>query len=480
MIEQIKQAYFIGIGGIGMSAIARFFKMVGIHVSGYDKTPSSLTDELIKEGIDIHFEDNISLVNERIINQNNNQTLIVVTPAIPANHKEYQYFQMHHYMIKKRAEVLGLITAKTFTAAIAGTHGKTTTTTMLSHILKSSGYSVTSFMGGIAKNYKTNFLAGNEYSEKDEKENSVCLLMDVLSPTVVEADEYDRSFLTLHPDVAIVTSVDADHLDIYGSREQMSESFSLFTSQIKQFGTLITKLGLAYTPQPNNNVKVYNYSLNTRTNFYTTNIRIQEGKYIFDYISDIENIADITLDLPGLHNVENAVAAIAVAQIMGVLPLDIKKSLMNFKGVERRFDVRISQKDFVYIDDYAHHPEEIKTFVSSVKLLYPNKKITGIFQPHLYTRTRDFAEEFSLSLSLLDEVILLEIYPARELPIEGVSSEMLLQKITCPKKSVMSVNEVLEYLKQNPMQVLLTIGAGDIDRLVKQIENLYINSHETK
>jgi UDP-N-acetylmuramate--alanine ligase len=474
VIKNIKQAYFIGIGGIGMSAIARYFNAIGIAVSGYDKTPTALTNALIEEGIKIHFEDNITLIDESFFKLRRDQVLVVITPAIPKDHKELNFFEKNNYELKKRAEVLGMITASTYTAAVAGTHGKTTTSTILAHILKSSGYDVTAFLGGIAKNYNNNFIAGSEVGEDKEQQN-VRFKMDVLSPTVVEADEYDRSFLTLHPDVAIVTSVDADHLDIYGDDTQLKESFKLFTSLIKSRGALITKLGLKYQLAQANDVKVYKYSLEEQTDFFAYNIHIEEGKYRFNVISCIENINDICFGLPGLHNVENAVAAIAAAQIMGVLPIDIRKALISFKGVNRRFDYRINTPEFVYIDDYAHHPEEIKACLNSVKQLYPHKKITGIFQPHLYSRTRDFSAEFSASLSLLDEVILMDIYPARELAIQGVTSTMLLNNITCTQKQILNAPEILNYLKVNRPEVLVTIGAGDIDQLVAPIEKLFTN-----
>lgn len=472
MINHIKQAYFIGIGGIGMSAIARYFNAIGITVMGYDKTPTSLTDALIAEGIKIHFDDDIRLIETSFLQHDKSEVLIVITPAIPKGHQEYNYFKENNYTIKKRSEVLGMITASTYTAAVAGTHGKTTTSTILTHILKSSGYDVTAFLGGIAKNYNSNFIPGSDINTEQEQ-HGLKFRMDVLNPTVVEADEYDRSFLTLHPDVAIVTSVDADHLDIYGDDSQLKESFKLFTSLIKSRGALVTKQGLNYELAQAADVKVYKYALHENADFFAYDIKIESGKYVFNYHSCIENINDICLGLPGLHNVENAVAAIAAAQIMGVLPLEIKKALKSFSGVNRRFDYRINTEQFVYIDDYAHHPEEIKACVNSIKQLYPDKKITGIFQPHLYSRTRDFAAGFSESLSLLDEVILMDIYPARELPIEGVTSEMLLKHITIAQKQILNTSQILAYLKERQPEVLVTIGAGDIDQLVAPIENLF-------
>jgi UDP-N-acetylmuramate--alanine ligase len=473
VIHQIKQAYFIGIGGIGMSAIARYFNAIGITVYGYDKTSTLLTNTLIEEGIKIHFDDDINSIDSSFLNANKEEVIVVITPAIPKDHKEYNFFEKHYYPIKKRAEVLGMITESTFTAAVAGTHGKTTTSTILTHILKSSGYDVTAFLGGIAKNYNNNFIGGLALNEPEELKQSLKFKMDVLSPTVVEADEYDRSFLTLHPDVAIVTSVDADHLDIYGDDTQLKESFRLFTSQIKSRGALITKQGLHYQLSQPSDVKVYKYALEEHADFFAYGIKIANGKYHFNIVSCVENINDICLGLPGLHNVENAVAAIAAAQLMGVLPLDIKKALKSFSGVNRRFDYRINTEDLVYIDDYAHHPEEIKACLNSIKQLYPDKKITGIFQPHLFSRTRDFAKGFSESLSILDEVILMDIYPARELPIPGVSSAMLLSDITSAKKQILNASEILNYLDKNQPEVLVTIGAGDIDQLIAPIEKLF-------
>ena len=476
MIHHLKYAYFIGIGGIGMSAIARYFHSIGIAVSGYDKTPTSLTDSLIKEGIQVHFDDNVDSISNDLIQGNKNEVLIVVTPAIPANHSEYNYFKAQQFTIKKRAEVLGMITQSTFNAAVAGTHGKTTTSCMLTHILKHSGYDVTAFLGGISKNYNTNFIAGNQINSGVINHLSDQESAHTLAPVVVEADEYDRSFLTLHPDIAIVTSVDSDHLDIYGNANSLKESFGLFTAQVKSKGSLITKAGLSYQPICTNDVQIYHYAVNQLADFSATEIKIVDGTYTFKLNSCIENIDHIELGLPGLHNVENSVAAIAAAQIMGVSASHIQQSLASFTGVNRRFDIRFKTTNFVYIDDYAHHPEEIKAFVNSVKQLFPNKRITGIFQPHLFSRTRDFAAGFSESLSLLDEVILMEIYPARELPISGVSSEMLMKDIDCNKKQLLNASEILEYLKLHQPEVLVTIGAGDIDKLVEPIENLFTHA----
>ncbi len=472
MFNSIKIAYFLGIGGIGMSAIARFLNTMGIAVYGYDRTPTALTNELINEGITIHFDDDVALIPNAVLEAQRDELLIIVTPAIPHDHKEYNYFKAQQYIIKKRAEVLGQITRVAYSAAVAGTHGKTTTSTLLTHILKHSGYDVTAFLGGVAKNYNSNHIVSHSNQWKNKDCTSYNTKVDVLLPIVVEADEYDRSFLTLFPDIAIITSVDPDHLDIYGDDSHLKESFTLFTKQIKENGTLISKKGLQFAPELKPNVQAYHYALNTECDFYAANIRIEQGKYKFDIKSSIENINNVCLGLPGLHNVENAIAAVAAAQIMGVLPFSIKEALESFQGVHRRFDYIINTPNLVYIDDYAHHPEEIKACVHSLKELFPLKKITGIFQPHLYSRTRDFATEFSESLSLLDEVILMDIYPARELPIEGVSSAMLLNNITSPEKSLMGRDQILELFKNKKPEVLVTIGAGDIDQMVETLEKV--------
>jgi len=442
--------YFLGIGGIGMSAIARYFKANGKNVSGYDRTPTHLTDELRNEGIRIHFDDNVLSIDPLVL-KDKEKSLVVFTPAIPVDNKEYIYLKEHGYEIKKRSEVLGLITIDNITMAVAGTHGKTTTSTLLAHILKASNYECTAFLGGISSNYNTNLLIGTQ-------------------GVVVEADEYDRSFLTLHPDLAIVTSVDADHLDIYGSHEHMKESFELFIKKLKDVSVLISKLGLDYNIKENENTAVYFYSLQDRqADFYADNFRILDGKYIFDFKSCIRNIDNVELGLPGLHNVENAVAAIAAAQAMEIDNEQIKNACASFKGVKRRFETHLKTSDLVYIDDYAHHPAELAAAIGAAKKLYPNKKITGIFQPHLYSRTRDFADDFAKSLDMLDECILLDIYPARELPMEGITSEMLLVKMTIENKRVTSKSNLIKDFNKEGIEVLMTLGAGDIDTLVESI-----------
>ena len=455
-LNNIHSVYFLGIGGIGMSALARYFKAKGKHVSGYDKTPTSLTNELIAEGIDVHFEDNIDIINPKILNSKS-ELLVVYTPAVPKEHKEYCYFIENGFTIKKRSEVLGLITKQHFTVAVAGTHGKTTTSSIVAHILKHSGIDCTAFLGGITQNYHTNLL-----------------LSDKSNIIVVEADEYDRSFLTLYPDIAIITSVDPDHLDIYGDKKHLEESFNLFAKQVKPNGKLIAKKGLALEDEITK--KSLSYSVVSTADFHASNIRVEEGSFIFDLESKIENIEAITFNVPGRHNVENAVAAAAAAQLIGVEGNEIKNALNSFKGVKRRFEYQVNSKDLIYIDDYAHHPEELKACINAVRELYPGKKITGVFQPHLYSRTRDFADGFAGSLDLLDECILLDIYPARELPIEGVSSQMLLKKMHIQNKILLQKNELVKDIKNRELEVLLTLGAGDIDQLVEPIKKALKNN----
>lgn len=465
-LNNIHSVYFLGIGGIGMSALARYFKAMGKSVSGYDKTPTKLTDELIAEGIDIHFEDNINLIPEVFKTPNSElqtQNLIVYTPAVPKNHSEYVFFNQKGFNIKKRAEVLGLITEHSYTIAVAGTHGKTTTSSLVAHLLKSADLDCSAFLGGITQNYGTNLLLSKDLNNQQPSTNNH------QPTTIVEADEYDRSFLTLHPDIAIITSVDADHLDIYGDVKYMQESYSLFAKQVNENGTLIVKKSIETTL--NVGRKVITYSVDSVADYYAKNISVTNGEYLYDIVHPSGVIEKITLGLPGKHNIENSVAAVAVAKQMNVSDTDIKKGLSSFKGVKRRFDYRIKTDKMVFIDDYAHHPEELKACISSVKEMYPNKKLTGIFQPHLFTRTRDFADGFAESLDLLDETILLEIYPARELPIEGVNSTMLLNRMKSKNKIICSKQELINEVSNRKPEVLLTLGAGDIDTLVEPIKN---------
>lgn len=444
--------YFVGIGGIGMSAIARYFKSIGKEVCGYDKTSTPLTDELVNEGIEVHFSDDLSKAPAIFSDLKRKESVLVVyTPAIPKDHSELNYFRENSYDLKKRSEVLGMITKSSYTIGIAGTHGKTTTSSMVAHILKSAGLNCTAFLGGITKNYLTNLLLGNSIGKKY---------------TVVEADEYDRSFLALYPDLAVITSMDADHLDIYGDHTYMIDSYRLYAQQVKEGGILIYKSGLPLTDLK---VDKQTYSIHSKADILGENIHIRNHSYHFDWKSANALITDLTSEMPGLHNVENAVAAVAVAIHLGIDNDTIKRALSTYNGVKRRFDYQLKTDDCVFIDDYAHHPEELRACISSVKELYPGKKITGIFQPHLYSRTRDFAEGFAKSLSMLDCLILLDIYPARELPIPGVTSEIIFNEVTCEKYQC-SKDAALQMLEAHPSDVVLTLGAGDIDQLVQPIK----------
>lgn len=452
-IKDIKYFYFLGIGGIGMSALARYLKSLGKFVAGYDKTETTLTNELMQEGIEIHYNDNIGNI-PRCILDNKDDSLIVVTPAIPDNHSEKLYFVQNNYQLLKRSQLLGLITNESDTIAVAGTHGKTTTSTIIAHIIKQSNLLCAAFLGGIATNYNSNLL-----------------LSDKKGWVVAEADEYDRSFLTLFPTIAVITSMDADHLDIYGDKKFMEESYSLFVQQVKENGIIIAKKDL-YLGK-NIKAKIKTYSINFQADYIAENIRIENGKFLFDFKSNEKNIKDIVLGMPGRHNIENAVAAIAVALTLGIEEEKIKLALQNFKGVKRRFEFHVRTSKKIFIDDYAHHPEELKACILSIKELYSDKKITGIFQPHLYSRTKDFADDFARSLDMLDECILLDIYPARELPIEGVSSQMILDKMKIKEKKILSKQEVLNYIENKQPEVLITLGAGDIDQLVEPIKKIY-------
>jgi UDP-N-acetylmuramate--alanine ligase len=450
-LKTLKHIYFLGIGGIGMSAIARWFIANGYSLAGYDKTATPLTDALQKEGISVHFSDDISLIPTDFL-ANPSQTLVVYTPAIPANHTEFNYLKDNGFQLMKRSQVLGLLTENFFTIAVAGTHGKTTTSSMVAHILKNAGKNVTAFLGGITQNYGTNFLV-NEGTE-----NVIC---------VVEADEFDRSFLTLHPDLTIVTSTDADHLDIYGDHAQLLESFQLFVSQLKAGGKLYQRKGLNLADcTPNDSLE---YSLESG-DIYAQNLRIENAEMIFDIVYPAGIISNCTLLTPGFHNVENALAAAAVALQVGVSPELVKAGICSFGGVKRRFEYHIRSEKVVYIDDYAHHPTEIKAFLSSVKALYPTRKLTVVFQPHLFTRTRDFQAGFAESLSLADDLILLNIYPARELPIEGVTSDIIFQQVTTQKTSC-TKEEVMDLLIAKMPELIVSVGAGDIDTLIPKIKN---------
>ncbi len=437
-----------------MSALARFFNHYGKEVAGYDKTVTPLTSQLQAEGIACHFDESIARLKDLLKKYRKEEVLVIYTPAVPADHGEFIYLNANGYQVIKRSQALGEISNQFKTIAIAGTHGKTTTTTLVTHLLKTAGINCFSFMGGISKNYNTNLLLG-DVSNKD-------------TYFVVEADEYDRSFLTLHPWIALITSADADHLDIYGDENHVRESYTLFSRQVKPEGILVVKKNvdndLVLT------AKRLIYSLNLNTEYSARSIRIENAQMRYDIQSPVEPIADVTLGLPGLHNVENSIAAVAIVQQLGIKADVIREGLRSFSGVKRRFDYRVKTDHTVYIDDYAHHPEELKATIGSVRKLYPGKKITGIFQPHLFSRTRDFGEAFAQSLDLLDECLLLEIYPAREKPIEGINSKWLLDKMSISQKQVVTKQEAIERFKKNRPEVLLTMGAGDIDLLVAPLE----------
>jgi len=449
-VNTLKSVYFIGAGGIGMSALVRYFLSKGKKVGGYDRTPSELTEKLIEEGADIHYEETVSLIGDDF--KNPQDTLVVYTPAIPNEHAELGYFRSNSFTIMKRSQVLGMLTRSSKGLCAAGTHGKTTTSSMTAHLLYQSQVGCDAFLGGISKNYGTNLL-----------------LSDNSEYVVIEADEFDRSFHWLTPYATIITATDADHLDIYGTEEAYLESFSHYTSLIQSGGALIMRKGINLQPRLQEGVTLYTYSRD-EGDFHAENIRIGGGEIVFDYVSPLGNIPNIQLGVPVAINIENGIAAMALAQLSGVSNEEIRTGMASFRGVDRRFDFKIKTDKVVYLSDYAHHPEEIKQSILSMRALYEDKKLTGVFQPHLYTRTRDFYQEFADSLSLLDEVILTDIYPARELPIEGVSSQLIydnlrpgMDKTLCKKK------EVIDILKKKEIEVLMTLGAGDIENYAPQI-----------
>lgn len=440
-LNQIHNVYFIGIGGIGMSALARYFKNIGKQVSGYDKTPTTLTKELIASGIEIHFEDSIDLIPKDYYVEN---TLVIITPAVPKTHSEWNYFVERDFHVKKRAEVLGIITKDTFCFAVAGTHGKTTTSSILGHILYESGADVTAFIGGIVENYNSN------------------LIGDGKTVTVVEADEFDRSFLHLHPNIACITSMDADHLDIYGTSDAIEASFLEFADKLEDKSKLFITKELPIT-----GVTV---AVNEDAVYSAFNVRIEDGSYLFDIKTPNGVLNDFRFGLPGKHNLMNALMAIAMAEIFGTPTDAIAVALASFKGVKRRFSYQIKKEDLVYIDDYAHHPTEIDAVFQAVTELYPEKKVLAVFQPHLFSRTRDFGDDFAKSLSQFDELILMDIYPARELPIEGITSEWLFNKIDSQQKEIVSKECLIASILKSNAQVIVTIGAGDIGEMVVSIK----------
>jgi UDP-N-acetylmuramate--alanine ligase len=441
-LNQIHNVYFIGIGGIGMSALARYFKAIGKNVSGYDKTPSMLTDELIASGIEIHFQDCIDLISK---DYNVENTLVIITPAVPVTHLQWNYFLERDYEVKKRAEVLGIITKDTFCFAVAGTHGKTTTSSILGHILFESGADVTAFVGGIVENYNSNLIGTGK------------------TVTVVEADEFDRSFLHLHPNIACVTSMDADHLDIYGTSEEIEASFIAFANKVEDKNQLFITNELP--------IQGVTCAVNEEALYKAFNIRVGNGSYVFDVQTPTETIRNIAFGLPGKHNLMNALMALAMAKTFGTSSDAIVKALASFKGIRRRFSYQIKTQSLVYIDDYAHHPTEINAVYQAVRELYPEQKVLAVFQPHLYSRTKDFADDFAKSLSHFDEVVLLDIYPARELPMEGITSKWLMSKMTSENKKIVSKNDLISTILASDAKIIVTIGAGDLGEMVPSIKN---------
>lgn len=450
-MNKFTKYYFLGIGGIGMSALARYFHTKGFQVAGYDRTETKLTSDLLTEGIKVSFNEDITEIPFVFTKKEN--TLVVLTPAIPQDHPQLKYFQENNFTIQKRAQVLGDITRQSKGICIAGTHGKTTTSTITAHLLYQSQVSCNAFLGGIANNYNTNLLLSAE-------SNLV----------VIEADEYDRSFHQLSPYMAVITSADPDHLDIYGSAEAFRESFEHFTSLIRPGGALIMRKGIDVVPQLQKGVKLYTYSMDEGGDFCAENIRTVKGEIHFDFVTPNDRICDVRLGVPVQINVENSVAAMALAWLNGVTPEELRTGISSFSGIYRRFNVVYKSDKIVFMDDYAHHPSELKASISSIRNLYPERKITGIFQPHLFSRTRDFATDFAVALSQLDELILLDIYPARELPIEGVDSELILRNVKLKNKTLCSKENLLLLLKEKDLDVLVTFGAGDIDKMVPLIK----------
>jgi len=458
-LQNIKNVYFLGIGGIGMSALARYFKFTGRNVAGYDRTPTELTQKMEKEGIDIHFEDDIRLIPK---NWNPEETMAVFTPALPDDHRELSWFREKPIPLFKRAKVLGLICNEQDCIAVAGTHGKTTISTMAATLLNKTEKGCGAFLGGISKNFGSNLLLPKEES----------------GWIVAEADEFDRSFLQLQPQIALVSSMDADHLDIYGEKEKIAESFQKFVSQIKPGGKLVIKKGLSLDGQ-HTEAEIYTYSLSLYADFQPLNLKLNTNNncYDFDLKTPEGIIHNCRLSYPGLLNVENGVAAAALSFLAGASEEEIRNGLADYKGVARRFDIRFKSESQIYIDDYAHHPEELRAVISSVKALFPGRKITGIFQPHLYSRTRDFSAEFAESLDLLDEAVLVPLYPAREEPIEDISSETIFAKMKLKNKFMSDKNEVPVLLKNHPTNVVMTMGAGDIDSISEQIIEVLKNKN---
>ncbi len=452
-MKQYSSLYFIGAGGIGMSALVRYFLAKGYRVAGYDRTSSPLTEALQSEGLEIVYDESVDLIPDYC--RDPKTTLVVYTPAIPATHAGLVYFREHGFKVVKRAELLGLITQSSKGLCFSGTHGKTTTSSMAAHIFHESPVGCNAFLGGILRNCNSNLI-----------------LSDHSPFTVIEADEYDRSFHWLHPYMAVVTATDPDHLDIYGTEEAYLESFAHFTSLIQPGGCLVIKKGIKLVPRVQEGVKVYTYSARDGGDFHAGNIRVGNGTILFDFVAPDGVVADVELGVPVDINIENAVAAMAIARLNGVADDDMRRAMASFKGAKRRFEFWVKRDDRVMIDDYAHHPDELKASIRSVRALYPGRKLTVIFQPHLYSRTRDFAPQFAEALSMADQVILLDIYPARELPIPGVTSQLIFDRITCRDKELCLREKLLERIKECNFDILLTMGAGDIDRLLPDIASI--------
>jgi len=452
-LSDISSVYLIGIGGIGMSALARYFVQRGMNVAGYDRTASALTDSLVSEGIGLTLDERVGAIPQPFLCKEG--TLVIYTPAIPKEHPQLQFFRSNGFELMKRAEVLGLVSEDYHTVAVGGTHGKTTTSSLLTHLLRSSHLSCNAILGGISADYNTNFLSSGRSQ----------LL-------VTEADEYDRSFLQLHPHIAIVTSVDADHLEIYGTASQMEEGFREFAERVPDRGIFIHRAGLPFDDLETEARKL-SYAVEDEADYRAINVRVEDGRFVFDLLMPDDISWDgLVLGIYGRHNVENAVAAIAAATLLGAKEVEIRAALASCKGVQRRFEIHLNTPTVAYVDDYAHHPSELDACISAARELFPNRKLTGIFQPHLFSRTRDHLDGFAQSLSRLDELILLDIYPARELPIEGVTSTALLDQVPMTAKRLLQKSEVVPYLEMNRPDVLLTMGAGDIDRLVAPINQL--------
>lgn len=452
-LKDIKAVYFVGAGGIGMSAIARYFIHCGLVVAGYDRTPSDLTRQLEKEGMVIHYEENVDEIPQAC--RDRESCLVVYTPAIPATHKELTFFREHQFEIKKRSQVLGLLTDHHKGLCVAGTHGKTTTSAMCAHIMHQSSIDCNAFLGGISKNYGTNYLLSTQSDY-----------------VVIEADEFDRSFHWLHPWMTVITATDPDHLDIYGTKEAYLESFRHYTELIKKGGALILHTGLEMKPNVQEGVKTYSYSRD-EGDFHAENVRIERGEITFDFVSPIENVKDVHLGQPIPINIENGVAAMAMAQLAGCSASELRYGMETYRGVDRRFDFKIRTDKMVFLSDYAHHPKEIYQSAKSLRELYHDRKITAIFQPHLYTRTRDFYKEFADALSQLDEVVLTEIYPAREEPIPGVTSELIYDNLKPGvKKQMIKKADVLSFVRSHDFDVLVVLGAGDLDNMVPQITRI--------